>query len=362
MAFNLKGGIKPKEIVFEKSDKKEEIVENSAIKGSLDPDISYFKFDLEMLYAGDNDGEMPYVCKTGEEKNTHMGQIKLFIEELLTILYYGDGIKQIVYVGAMEGHHTVVLADMFPSIKFHLYDKETKNRKFDKRLRTKNNVIIHNNYFTDDDIEMHKKDRKEILFFSDIRRTDFSREAYDAKNKKYMIETENIVWEDMLLQQSWAEKLKPKVASLKFRLPYAFDFILEQGKTRDYLDGVVMRQCFTSVTSSETRLIVKDINYRKWDVLSYERKSMFYNKMTRKHKCYNIFDDSKRAYDKEYGLDLSFETTVFVYAVRQYIISVGGEGTEEETLTLLKYIFNETYQDDKDIVERLIKNIEKDDD
>lgn len=326
MTFNLKGGVKPK---IEEINNQEGI-----IHGNVIPTSKPFHFDNTFMFLGDEDGEYEY-SKEDKPNIVKWGQLKLFVEELIIFTYYGVGIKDLVYVGAMEGNHTVLLSEMFPSLHFHLYDRETKERHFDVRLKKRENVTIHNHYFTDDDIKKYKG--KDVMFFSDIRNIEYSNDL-EGKGESVLKKTEQIAWDDMLLQQEWVEKLKPKVASLKFRLPYAYKWVLKEGKTRDYLDGVVLRQSFSSPTSSEMRLIVRGINYRKWDLEAYEKKCYYHNVIIRTHEFYNIFDDSTNAYSKELGLDLKYDCTQFMFALSNYLKAVGLEPSQESCVKLAKKV------------------------
>lgn len=357
--------------LFEKKEKKEEEENIDEISGEIKLK-DYNSFDIkEWLFLGSNDGEMKYMERTAaSDKNIKWGQLKLFVEELLTICYYNDKIvEKIVYVGAMEGTHIVYLSKLFPSINFDLYDKEGMggdNRKFDKDLKKCENVKIFNKYFEDSDIRKYLREnpnnntklshKTNILFISDIRRIDMS-EFKNEKDKESSKQAEDLVWEDMLLQQHWVEVLQPYVSSLKFRLPYSLDFELEKEKTRKYLDGLLMRQVYESKTSSEFRLIVKGIAYRDWDIYSYERKCAYHNYITRRAKFYNIFNNSKKPYSEDNNILLDYDSTVFMLSIKNYLISIDIYPTQEKCIILAKDIIKFLGKGKKDLFTEKMKDI-----
>jgi hypothetical protein len=89
---------------------------------------------------------------------------------------------------------------------------------------------------------------------------------------------------DHLLQQKWVETIKPTKSLLKFRLPYNEQFVSDEFKQFNYLDGIVFRQQFASPSSSETRLVPSDPNpdgiypKRNWDIAIYEKMLSSHNR------------------------------------------------------------------------------------
>jgi hypothetical protein len=308
-------------------------------------------FTEKNLFFLSEDKEADYENRNHLSKqNSYYGQLKLFLELLSFILFWRDDtIEKLVYVGAMEGTNIAYIAKLFPSLHFDLYDKEQKGRKFDDELKKLKNVTVFNRYFEEKDIQMYLKENKNenkllthktnIMFVSDIRSVDVDTKGSNVK------ETERIIWNDMILQQDWVEKLYPKVSSLKFRLPYVIpeemDFVMKNGGlTRRYLDGKVMRQVFHGYTSSETRLIVQNLNYREWDLSSYEKKCAYHNYYFRRTKFYNIFDGSLNGYDTsniyshKHQMDVEtadglFDSTVLMFLVNKYLDSKNIKGNSE---------------------------------
>ena len=291
-------------------------------------------FDRSLHYTIGNHTNEKVYRRGMNLPNTHWGQLKLFTSELVFLTHYYDQteVSDLVYVGAAPGEHIVPLSKMFPTIKFHLFDKND----FDGRLNQCKNVEINKRYFDEEDIKMWKT--KACLFISDIRTL-----SYDSSKTKIedMKKNEDIVWEDMNLQRAWVEEIKPRYSLLKFRLPYAEKFELEKGKTRDYLDGIVYIQPFCKPVSSETRLCVpgKQITERKWDIVSYERKLFHHNFTTRhKTKFTNPFTKNMKHIYQEVGLYNDFDSVYLAHVVMEYMNKVGKLATEESVQKILKFI------------------------
>ena len=223
-------------------------------KNNKDEEDYYdFKFFEKEKYfymnSGSRESEYDISCIL---RNIHWGQLKLFLSEFFVLIYHTDeSIKDILYVGAANGSHIYVLAEFFQNITFHLYDSE----KFDKRLYSVKNIKIYKRYFNESDLDQWKK-KSNFFFISDIRTLTYNPSGNEDEIR---VKNEESVWSDMKLQERWIESLKPSLSLIKFRLPFAYDFVLKEGQTRKYLDGDVCFQVYNKPTSSETRLLVKDI-------------------------------------------------------------------------------------------------------
>jgi hypothetical protein len=290
-------------------------------------------FNADLLTIDDSTEEKVY-RKGLKLNNTHWGQLKLFTSELLFLVnYYDNRINDVIYIGAAPGEHIVVLADLFPSITFNLYDK----CDFDTRLEDKSNVILHSKYFSPSDIEEWKN--KQCLMICDIRTL-----TYDSSRTKLedLKENEDTVWKDMSLQQSWVQKIKPVFALLKFRLPYAEPFELDKGRTRKYLDGIVYTQPFSKSSSSETRLCVNGLEcrQREWDILSYERKLFHHNSEIRRKVYKNPFTGNHKHIYYDIGLYNDYDSVHLTHTVMDYIVKIGLCPDEKSTLDLLEFILS----------------------
>lgn len=296
--------------------------------------VFFNKNNLFTLGNGDGQGDFD---KESVMNNLHIGQLKLLLSEMQAIIYYMDTtlVKNMVYVGAAHGYHIYVLAKLFPGLTYHLYDI---SESWDKRLYELKNVIINNRYFEEKDIKEWQERNEEILFVSDIRNLAVGLE----EDKKADLDTfETLVAADMLMQQEWVKQLKPALSLLKFRLAYP-DVVKE--KTQTYLDGTVLRQIFARPSSAETRLLVKGIAYRDWDLTTYDRMNAYFNRYVRAKGLYfNPIDSSKRAIYKKKGLYNDYESTALTIIAMDYLKKINAIVNETNILKILDFILDNCY-------------------
>ena len=173
-----------------------------------------------------------YHRRTNESKFHYKkwGQRKLLMAEIQFLSRYYDLAKNItvVYAGAAPGHHTPFLANLFPSLKFELWDPSL----FDEACFSHDRITVNDNcphhhftskhdkkeeccYFTDE-IAKRYGDRvkrgENILFISDIRTAN--------PDTQTELESEDFVLRDNELMEKWCKYIKPLKAHLKFRCPY----------------------------------------------------------------------------------------------------------------------------------------------
>lgn len=298
----------------------------------------YIFFDKDQFFTigeGDN-------CKAFNDKersnNIHLGQLKLLLSEMQLLIYHIDPAKvnQVIYVGAANGHHIYVLAKLFPQFVFNLYDISDN---WDHRLSQLINVKIHNFYFTKKEIQEWLDKKQNTIFISDIR--NLSADGELGKEK-----VEQLVQEDMELQKTWVEQLKPTAALLKFRLPYHEEFNVKKykGNKYNYLDGVVYRQIFGGRNTSETRLLIKGIGYRDWDFRIYEEQMFFHNQVVRKDfKFFNPINNDENPILKERGLLNDFDSTALIVIIMDYLKKTNMTIKKENIMKTLYFILDNTY-------------------
>ena len=309
-------------------------VDSLKIKRLTGKDLKHKNFDKEKyFYVHQNDKEIPYDYNK-ILVNVHWGQLKLFMSEFFTFIYHLDNseVKDVLYIGAAPGDHIYVLAQLFDEYHYHLYDTQ----KFDPRLNELTNVTIYKKYFDDADLEKWKK-KDSCVLISDIRTLSYNPGGMTKNSKKA---NEDAVWSDMKLQQKWVEHLKPVISLLKFRLPFAYDFILLEGKERNYLNGMVLRQIYNKPTSSETRLLVTGIDYKDWDILSYEQKLAFHNSNIRTLNFINPLKKDESMIYKDKGLLNDFDSTYFCVLVMDFLKSIGEEPDEENVKGIIDFIID----------------------
>lgn len=306
----------------------------------------YLEFTPEKYYTiGDNDPQEAYTQKSKDDlRNTiHWGQLKLLLTVLQFITLYWDPDKikdaKIVYVGAGgTGTNIAFLHKMFPTLEWHLYDTEV----FHKKLYNNPKIHLYQRYFTMEDAQ-NISGRNDIFFISDIRNLDYTR-GIDYTNTVSGIElakqTESYIWNDMLLQQEWVKIIKPVRAQLKFRLPYAFDFIEAQGNTRPYLDGLVYMQAWRPQTSTEARLVPNpDLVMRDWDYKTYQHMCFYNNKYTRNKFIFeNPINKTKAPIAEYLGLYNDLDSCMTVSIIMDYLVKMGRDLTNEAIIGTFKLI------------------------
>lgn len=305
------------------------------IKNGSFVDLEFKKFYGKDCFVCPNDKRVQYDYSK-INRNVHWGQMKLFVSEFYTIIHHlnPSEVKKILYIGAAPGDHIFVLSELFEDIEFHLYDSE----RFDDRLKKKKNVKIYKKYFNDEDLQKWKCKNNDYLLISDIRSLNYDPSCRDKKSKE---KNEMSVWSDMKLQEKWVTELKPKVCLLKFRLPFAYDFILKEGKTRKYLNGKILKQIYNKPSSSETRLLVTEISSKDWDLLQYEEQLAFHNCHLRgKTKFLNPINNSQQPLYREKGLENDFDSVYLYHCVMQFLRSVDQDVTTENVESIIDFIID----------------------
>lgn len=253
-------------------------------------DIRSQKFSLPPFILQNLPSDIPYIHNCCKKTRTalHRGQRKLFNSLLYFITQFGKPNDICLYAGSAPGENISAVAELFPTIKFYLYDtKRTKS------VHLKNVNIVTNNKgegvkFTDQTINEFSNDKKNIILFSDIRNVD---------NKGDV--TEEIVDSDLMMQLSWLEKLKPRAFCLKFRLPYV-DYNKSKLSFREYIDGCCILQPYAPEESTEVRLMNESVNIfdkngriklTKWKLSTHENRMFYLNTVLREWGYYETDDD-----------------------------------------------------------------------
>lgn len=207
----------------------------------------------------------------------HWGQRKLLISEIefLCLFFKTKPVVEtkevvVVYAGAAPGTHITILHDLFPDIKFILYDPANfSNAICDAAFET-DKIEIYQELFTDDICAQLKEKYSQnsiLLFMSDIRTADITTMS-DTEVEEHVIT-------DQKLQLDWYNLLMPDYSMFKFRLPW------NNAKTL-YLDGDIYIQAYSPLSSTETRLIVdKNAAMKEYDNKAYEEQMFYFNKYRR---------------------------------------------------------------------------------
>lgn len=241
-------------------------------------------------------------------KKLHSGQLKLFYSELLFLTYNYDknDNQKVLYIGAAEGYHITMLSKLFPELHFDLWDK----REFD--VNESDKVKIYKRYFLNNDSKKYKNDN--ILLISDIRDLDI------GKNKDDSNKMDKIVMDDMELQKQWCKLIKPKIAFLKFRIPY------DKSKF-EYLTGTLFIQPYTTI-SAELRLMTNDYDtFKSYDSDEIDTKMAYFHVNVRCKK--NNYKSWSELLIKN-KLVNSWDNVFSIFVIKCYLEKINGSFNQEE--------------------------------
>lgn len=225
-------------------------------------------FNMAHMYVDFGLPVYRYERRSGETKTTiKCGQRKLLLGMVHFLTTYAFTKYNILYIGAAPGINVTYLTTLFPKHKFRLYDPSP----FDTRLETIPSVKIVKALFTDEDAK--KFIGKDVALVSDIRNI-----GYDVTGS--FEENERMVMDDLTMQANWVRTIRPSVSMLKVRLPY-----INEGQNDvpvKYFDGGFFIQQWTGPSSSETRLIVTDVDSEKeYSSVAYQDQLFTHNTLTR---------------------------------------------------------------------------------
>lgn len=291
-----------------------------------------------------------------KKTSLHLGQRKLFMNELQFLTQYVDKNERVlcVYAGAAPSHKAGLLSDLFPNVTFLLVDPA----RFD--IIGKNATYLSSEHIFDVDeaekiIHMIKSDpiyiingfftnalastlpkivNIPILFISDIRTL-----VHDEDR----VSTQDIIW-NMSSQYNWVNLINARASMLKFRHPfyqdmsenfreqcekspyredfelskfYGIDFVTDaENHELNYLDGKLYIQPWAGVSSTESRHVSNSLKICRHIPLSeYEDKFYYYNNIER---CYvkHVNDHA----DRSLGFDLCNDCSLENHIWKQYIL------------------------------------------
>ena len=262
----------------------------------------------------------------------HWGQLKLLLSEIefLTLVlkqYQQSGSnKQItlVYAGAAPGDHILVLAELFPTVNFVLYDPSP----FNPALYRKRRIVIFTGeagMFKDTTASFWGSSNpahedKYIVFVTDIRNISVDRVSEREK--------EDLIQRDMVNQRRWWSLMQPELATFKFRLRFT------EGVT-EYMEGVQYLQAYPTLMSAETRLVVKkgacSILYNH---TQQEEQCFYHNSIVRPARHGNVYGVDVSNF--RCNLDKCYDCTSFVFIVGEYRATVGKTVDPESIMTQVR--------------------------
>ena len=252
-------------------------------------------------------GRKVYNPNETREDRIHYGQRKLLISEIMFLTPMS--FPYCVYVGAAPGVKASWLAKLFPAVTFILIDPnpfkiknmdgikitKLKGFKISDIPKTKSNIILINEFMTNELAQKLSNLNLQCSFISDIRTT--------LTNNDSKVRDEDVVY-NLIQQYNWVRRLKPVYSMLKFRHPFHdqkgnfnkiaqlnkeieaakamgenIDFLKDYDNGRlKYFKGAIAIQAWSPAFSAETRLITdgKELEYLD-DHDVYEQKMFYYN-------------------------------------------------------------------------------------
>jgi hypothetical protein len=255
--------------------------------------------------------------------NFHLGQLKLFFSELLFLNLMAKNSNKVLYVGAANGYHIGKLAELFPELKFDLWDPG----KFE--VNESHNIKIYQQYFTNQIATQYINEGSNILFMCDIRTIAIAK----LKKLKKEKEMDELVMNDMNMQKKWIQIIKPIHAYLKFRLPYLVP-------TFSYLQGPIYLQPY-SPRSTETRLMTDNyFDEIEYDCKEFDEKLAYFNYITR----WEIKSEKWADLMKKYGIYNCWDNTYALYITKMYLTNIKKIDSEDEIFKLFLDIVNYHYK------------------
>lgn len=212
----------------------------------------------------------------------------------------------LVYVGAAPGGHLVTLSKMYPWFTFHLYDSQP----FDSRLSSLSNVVLHQHFFTDDDISYWKNHNSDLFMIFDIRHPEYRKELPDQDKDRYLIE-------DLDFQKKCVTTIFPYKSLLKIRFPSSFS-----SKNYEYLDGVAYRHTFSDKQAQDFSLAPYDhVTTRFWNIEVMSSVITHHNYITRQNMYITPNWDipDKRFISKELGVKTNYDGILLFYIIIDYL-------------------------------------------
>lgn len=224
------------------------------------------------------DPRRTYEPRPSKDKSSvmHCGQLKLLCMETAFLTEWAAPGDTVVYVGGGNGVHLPTLARLFPMLNFDVYDVPRLAPAL--LADTARQFRFIGRRFTDADAEAYAPMRDRIVLLSDVRPRVTG--EMNPRERKTAVHDD---FGDMEEQQSWVERMRPRQAFVRFRVPY-------EGPAKvGYLDGDLYLQPFTKRSSIETRLHVAQpdratgaYTKRLYDCKAHEECMFHHNCVTRR--------------------------------------------------------------------------------
>jgi hypothetical protein len=250
-----------------------------------DPNTYVFPSSNRIL-SHESSPQLAYQKKTTADKSPSINycpNIKMLINDVSFLTHRAKDGDTVIYVGSTIGNYLPTLAKMFPCVQFLVYDGNPKSCHYRQSAQnpmeaSPPNIHVKPTWFSDSEarnlismVHPAKYDSAKTLLMVDTRNvTRLPLEVSDkddhATVSSRTVVTDEDVQMDMRDQRDWVEILRPRAASLKFRMQISSSSRgNEDGKGAaaaaslqrlEYLDGTLSLQPFAHRASTEVRLFV----------------------------------------------------------------------------------------------------------
>lgn len=237
------------------------------------------RFDTSHLEAGN-----PVHMRTRLNPYLYNPYLKMLCNDVDFLTKKAETGDKAIYIGGSIGAYVLLLAKMFPTVQFDMYDHNLSNsvkKAKEESFMPPNLEHKPENFSEKVAAQLLLKDGikgNKLLLMSDLR--NITRNAWG--NKGHVAVTDDNVVNDLHLQENWVQLLRPRSSQIKFKLPY-------HGSVQySYLKGEANTQLFGKHSTSEIRLTVdapleesREFPRYMYDKQKHEDSMYYHNFVTR---------------------------------------------------------------------------------
>lgn len=275
-------------------------------------ELSNYKFfDKESLFFFGNHENKEIKLEDMKPSVIDIEPLCLFLAEMQLFVYYLDisQCNNILYINTGNKKHLLLLAQLFPSINFHIYSETIDKELFNKY----NNVFIYMTVF----------DNQSVLEWS---------------NKNFPIGIISYKDNESYSQRIIIEKLNPYIALVDFE---------PEGNEYEFLEGELLRPIFSPV-SYTSRLIVRGVAYKTWDVKNYKNYIDYHHCRVRPYcKFLNPFSNDHKTIYKERGLYNYYDETSLMVIIIDYLKKINQTINFNNIIAILIFILDNIHHSKK---------------
>lgn len=301
----------------------------------------------------------------------HPNPIFLFIPLVATQLEnYTPDIKGLKDATNFDMENIFLLSQLFPMIKFHIYNTQELNSKYTQYFVNEynvnsitddnNNFVIHRKMFNLQEAELwnfgnvltptQKTTRQKINLFVV---TDYSTELKQNINERYFNEitdddVNDLHWSYMQYQKELLLKINPTKCMLKFCLPTPTSKTLSISENRSYFEGTLYKKAWDLRYAKDLNLVPNyGLREKEWNVKIYSMLIKNHNVEKRgRTKFYNVINNSRTSINSKLQLENDFDSCLTVSIIGEYLRKFGYSDDTPYIFTLLSSVlksFNETH-------------------